>query len=100
MILWVSERFVNTPNSSLVSLNEDNTSKQSKGMSGRGEGAGGRDGVSEKGESAGGRDGVSWKGEGAGEKDGLSGNIEKERGLKVRKRILFNQETLCKILQF
>ncbi len=56
--------------------------------------------MSGRGEGAVGRDGVSWKGEGAGERDGLSGNIEKERGLKVRKRILFNQETLCKILQF
>ena len=127
MILGVSEPLVNTPNSSLVSLNEDATSKQSEGMSEKGEGAGGRDGVSEKGESAGGRDGVSEKGEsaggrdgvsekgesaggrdgvsekgeGAGGRDGVSGNIEKESGLIVwRKRILFNQEIFCIILQF
>ena len=127
LILGVSEPLVNTPNSSLVSLNEDATSKQSEGMSEKGEGFGGKggvsekgegfggkdgvsekgegfggkDGVSEKGESAGGRDGVSEKGEGAGGRDGVSGNIEIERGLIVwRKRILFNQEIFCIILQF
>ncbi|XP_023323357.1 uncharacterized protein LOC111697552 isoform X3 [Eurytemora carolleeae] len=75
-----------------IQINDSGMSGRGEGVVGRdgvsekGESAGGRDGVSENGESVGGNDGVSRKGEGAGERDGLSGNIEKERGLKVPRR--------------